>query len=128
MANEQQDIFGKIDALFERRVGFGSEDPRGRETEDFPLLTDVVSPGQRPAVEERRKVDRRQGERRRGERRQDWPPDQAGVTPTFTDEQFASFLNVFERKLEDLFIRQQLRMEESIANAVRQALGGEGEG
>lgn len=128
MTDEQQDIFGKIDALFERRVGFGGEDPRGRETEDFPLLTDVVSPGQRPAVEERRRADRRQGERRRGERREDWPSDQAVTAPTFTDEQFARFLNVFERKLEDLFIRQQLRMEESIVHAVREVMRGEDEG
>lgn len=126
--DEQQDIFGKIDALFERHVGFGGGDARGRETEDFPLLTDVVSAGQRPAVEERRVADRRQGDRRQCERREDWPPDQAVLTPVFTDEQFNRFLNVFERKLEDLFIRQQMRMEESIVHAVRDVLRGEDRG
>lgn len=117
VADARQDIFGKIDALFEKRVGFVGQDPRGRSTDDFPLLTEVVSPGQRPAVEERRRADRRQGERRGGERRQDW-----AAAPTFTDEQFARFLAVFEKKLEDLFIRQQLRMEESIVHAVQEAL------
>lgn len=118
MADEKQDIFGKIDALFERRVGFGASDPRGRATEDFPLLTDVVSPGDRPAAEERRQTDRRQSDRRGGERRQAWPEGGA----SFTDAQFARFLGMFEKKLEDLFIRQQLRMEESIRQAVSEAL------
>lgn len=121
MGDEKQDIFGKIDALFERRVGFGGPDPRGREVEDFPLLTEVVSPGNRPASEERRQLDRRQGDRRAGERRQAWPEGLASGSAAFTDEQFARFLSVFEKKLEDLFIRQQLRMEESIRQAVREA-------
>lgn len=121
MAEEKQDIFGKIDALFEKRVGFAAPDPRGKTNDDFPLLTEVVSPASRPAVEERRGTDRRQSDRRGGERRQEWPLGKPGA-PTFTDEQFARFLAMFEKKLEDLFIRQQLRMEESIVQAVREAL------
>lgn len=122
--DDKQDIFGKIDALFEKRVGFGSQDPRGRVTDDFPLLTEVVSPGQRPAVEERRVADRRKTDRRQGDRRHDASGHDAR---SFNDEQFARFLLVFEHKLEDLFIRQQLRMEESLRQVLRDCRNGPGD-
>lgn len=41
MSEEPRDLFGKIDALTGRRIGFGpSQD--ASELDDFPLLTDVV--------------------------------------------------------------------------------------
>jgi hypothetical protein len=126
MSDEPQDIFGKIDALFEKRAGFGVDQHRGGG-EDFPLLTDVVGgPAGPPGFAERRRGERRSGTDRRqaGRRSDDTLPH-----PTLDEAQFHRFIALFEQKLEDLFIRQQLRMEESIRRAVREEwerLGGDG--
>lgn len=117
MTDENQDIFGKIDALLEKRSGFGAAGHAATE-EDFPLLTEVVE-GQEVATGERRRGERRLGlDRRQGDRRQ--AGKESPARPTFTDEQFSRFLGLFEQKLENLFIRQQLRMEECIRRAIRE--------
>lgn len=125
MADDNQDIFGKIDALLEKRAGFGSRDPHRHSDDDFPLLTEVVEPPSgNPSLQDRRQVERRLGtDRRQGDRRRDAPGRLESPRSTLTDEQFSRFLAQFEQKLEDLFIRQQLRIEE----AVRRALQGQGE-
>ncbi len=110
MVDESQDIFGKIDALLEKRAGFGTGETHRPAEDDFPLLTEVVElqPGH-PSLQ-----DRRQGERRKEALGQpDMPP------ATLSDEQFNRFLARFEQKLEDLFIRQQLRIEEAIRRALQ---------
>ncbi|MCU0840337.1 MAG: hypothetical protein MUC79_01290 [Thiobacillaceae bacterium] len=129
MAEDNQDIFGKIDALLEKRAGFGAGEGRPASEEDFPLLTDVVETREfGTAADERRRADRRQADRRLGtdrrlaERRGDEPGRPAGSRPTLSDEQFNRFIAVFEQKLEDLFIRQQLRTEESIRRALREEM------
>jgi hypothetical protein len=42
MSDEAADLYGKIDALLGKRVGFASAVARHREENDFPLLTEVV--------------------------------------------------------------------------------------
>jgi hypothetical protein len=44
MSDEVNQIYGKIDALLGKRVGFAGAVARHREEYDFPLLTDVVDP------------------------------------------------------------------------------------
>ncbi len=119
MADDNQDIFGKIDALLEKRAGFGSGDTHRYADDDFPLLTEVVErQSGNPPVQDRRHAERRQGERRQGALGRLEAP-----RSTLTDEQFSRFLARFEQKLEDLFIRQQLRIEEAVRRAL-EARGG----
>lgn len=123
MAEDNQDIFGKIDALLEKRAGFGAGEGRQVSEEDFPLLTEVVEPrAGGTAVDERRRADRRLADRRLTDRRGDEAGRPAGARPTLSDEQFNRFIALFEQKLEDLFIRQQLRTEESIRRALREEM------
>ena len=42
MPDDKEDIFGKIDALLEKRIGFGVEEGHKSAVDDFPLWTDVV--------------------------------------------------------------------------------------
>ena len=44
MSDADDAIFGKIDALLGKRVGFAGAVARHREENDFPLLTEVVEP------------------------------------------------------------------------------------
>lgn len=121
MAEDNEDIFGKIDALLERRVGFGAGAPQPNAGEEFPLLTDVVeAPAGATKTAERRHNERRQGDRRLLERRRE--PTGPAPRTGMSDAQFTRFLELFEQKLEDLFIRQQMRMEESIRRAVGETL------
>ncbi|MDW8322842.1 MAG: hypothetical protein RMK60_01965 [Burkholderiales bacterium] len=110
---EQDDIFGKIDALLEKRAGFGVGPAGGQD--DFPVLTEVVATSYAPPVE-RRRGERRQGDRRRGAQT---PPVSLPEGSAASTEQF---LQRLERRLEDLFIRQQLRLDETVRQAVRQEL------
>jgi hypothetical protein len=49
MSDEAGDLYGKIDALLGKRVGFAGAVARHREENDFPLLTEVVEPAQADA-------------------------------------------------------------------------------
>jgi hypothetical protein len=115
------DIFGKIDALLEKRAGFGTRGVQRQAEDDFPLLTEVVEP--QPvdtASQDRRRSDRRLGtDRRQGDRRKETPVRLEAARVSLSDEQFDRFLARFEQKLEDLFIRQQLRLEEAIRQALQ---------
>ncbi len=124
MAVDDQDIFGKIDALLEKRAGFGTDTVQRHLDDDFPLLTEVVQPQTGQAfVQERRQGERRQGDRRQGDRRKGTLGRLDIPRSTLTEEQFNRFLAEVEHKLEDLFIRQQLRIEE----AIRRVLSAQGE-
>lgn len=121
MADENQDIFGKIDALLEKRAGFGTGKAHRHPEDDFPLLTEVVEPQSgKPSLQDRRRSERRLGtDRRLGERRKEALGRPEATPATLTDEQFNRFMTQFERKLEDLFIRQQLRLEEAVRRALQ---------
>jgi hypothetical protein len=125
--SENHDLFGKIDALFEKR------DPdvlldKGLEHEDFPVLTEVVADKEeRHAQEratERRAEARRVQDRRLGDRRE----NKMGLNVPFTsrpqagDDDFERLLSAVEQRLSDLFIRQQLRTEEAVRRAIREEL------
>ncbi len=125
-----KDLFGKIDALFEKR------DPdvlldKGLEHEDFPVLTEVVAATEEESARgnaterrtgERRDSDRRDLDRRLGERRQVGLNVPHTPRPTAASEDFEHLVAAVEQRLSDLFIRQQLRMEEAVRKVIRDEL------
>lgn len=135
MSDEDKDLFGKIDALFEKRAADALVD-KGLEYEDFPLLTEVIAPA--PAAvgwdggnrfdQDRRQAGRRQEERRLGDRRQDPRrlADRAAAEPLARAElpggETERLVQAMEQRLTELFIRQQLRLEEAVRKAVRDEL------
>lgn len=146
MSEESKDLFGKIDALFEKRAPDALVD-KGLAYEDFPVLTEVIrppsstpSPAFAPVAwgeperrvfdrraTDRRQVERRQAERRGEDRRQAAPPrdplPQATPPQAMPNMDAAEHLvKSVERRLSDLFIRQQIRLEEVVRKAVREEL------
>ncbi len=123
--SESRDLFGKMDALFEKRSPDLLLD-KGLEHEDFPVLTDVVAEeAERQAqaqAAERRARERREQERRQGERRQVGLDVPATPRPKAPDQDFEHLVAAVEQRLSDLFIRQQLRMEEAVRRAIREEL------
>lgn len=109
MADE--DIFGKIDALLEKRAGFGTTPTHPPSEDDFPLLTEVVEPQRDTA-----RADCSPSEQQAANAGK---PDVATTQVSMSEEQFNRLLSSVERKLEDLFIRQQLRIEEAIRRALQ---------
>ncbi|MEW5786550.1 MAG: hypothetical protein AB1899_01710 [Pseudomonadota bacterium] len=120
------DLFGKIDALFGKRAPDALRE-KGLEYDDFPLLTEVVTEdqpqgwtgGERQAVD-RRRGDRRQGDRRVGERLLAEPP---APLPAHVNAEMARLVAAMEQRLIDMFIRQQLRVEDAVRKAIREELG-----
>ncbi len=109
---ESSDLFGKIDALFEKRAHDVLQD-KGLEHEDFPVLTEVVA----AQVEENPQAAELGApepvtERRVGERRL--------CAHAATD--FEPLPTGLEQHLSDLFIRQQLRLEEAMRRVIRDEL------
>jgi hypothetical protein len=123
--SDSRDLFGKIDALFEKRDPDALLD-KGLEHEDFPVLTEVVSGGgdvdTRVHAVERRALQRRDLERRLGERRESARQDQTTPLPGGQSAEFDALVAAVETRLSDLFIRQQLRMEEALRHAIREEL------
>jgi hypothetical protein len=139
MSDGSKDLFGKIDALFEKRAPDALVD-KGLEYEDFPVLTEVIGTAVDAPVSwgepERRVFDRRRpgqaapthgGEERRLEARRsaDNPPVlQCPPVNVATDSQNqeSALPQGMEDRLADLFIRQQLRLEEIVRKVVREEL------
>lgn len=135
MSDEDKDLFGKIDALFEKRAADALVD-KGLEYEDFPVLTEVIAPalsaagwdGGNRRLEERRLAERRQLERRLGDRREDPRrlADRPGLAPDHPGpsggEEADRLVQALEQRLTELFIRQQLRLEEVVRKVVRDEL------
>lgn len=135
MSEASKDLFGKIDALFEKRAPDVLVD-KGMEHEDFPVLTEVlgqappepVRPGEpERRVFDRRGVDRRQAdrrgqERRLGDRRQANQTAEPPPRPLASKEEVERLVQAMELRLADLFIRQQLRMEEAVRKVIREEL------
>jgi len=126
--SENRDLFGKIDALFEKRAPDLLLD-KGLEHEDFPVLTEVVEAKEEENAQEhaterrsagRRELDRRNQDRRLGDRRQTSAP--LSPRPAAVGEDFEQLVTAVEQRLADLFIRQQLRMEEAVRCAIRDEL------
>lgn len=134
--SENRDLFGKIDALFEKRAPDVLLD-KGLEHEDFPVLTEVVAAKEEQHAQEhaterraenRRNDDRRALDRRLGDRRED--KGQAPISldvpfssrPQAGSDDFERLVGAVEQRLSDLFIRQQLRTEEAVRRAIREEL------
>ena len=125
-----RDLFGKIDALFEKRDPDALLD-KGLEHEDFPVLTEVVAAKEEESAREnaterraanRREAARRDQDRRLGERRQIGLHVPLSPRPAATEAEFEHLVAAVEQRLSDLFIRQQLRMEEAVRKAIREEL------
>jgi hypothetical protein len=121
--SENRDLFGKIDALFEKRAPDVLQD-KGLDHEDFPVLTEMVAASDEQEAQaraaERRAADRRALERRLGDRRQSGAP--LSARPQAGSEDFEQLVAAVEQRLADLFIRQQLRMEEAVRKVIREEL------
>lgn len=123
MSGEPQDLFGKIDALFEKH-GPDALIDRGLEQDDFPLLDEILDPApadaQHALVEQRDMAERRQGDRRSGDRRQ--VEARLATRPELGAGDLERLFDVIERRLVDLFIRQQLRTEEALRRIIREEI------
>jgi len=122
---DKVDIYGKLDALLERRSPDALVD-RSLELDDFPVLVEVVGPAEVAAAKaaDRRVTDRRMVDRRRSERRAeaepavvaDPPPGQQG------EADIDRLVTLLERRLEELMLRQQAGVEETIRKVLRKEL------
>jgi hypothetical protein len=123
--SESRDLFGKIDALFEKRAPDVLQD-KGLEHEDFPVLTDIVArqdeQDARALATERRASDRRAQDRRLGDRRQVGLNVPLSSRGSAASEDLEQLVTAVEQRLSDLFIRQQLRTEEAVRKAIREEL------
>lgn len=135
MSEADKDLFGKIDALSKKRAPDALVD-KGLEHEDFPVLTDVIGASE-PApvtwgeperrvidrrVAERRHGDDRQADRRLGDRRHGNQPPESPPRPMASKEEVERLVQAMELRLSDLFIRQQLRMEEAVRKVIREEM------
>lgn len=114
MADDTQDIFGKIDAMLGRRAGFAGG---GRHVEDeFPLLTDVVE--EQEAVPERPLADAMAPP----PAQPDPQPPEFVPDPQLSEVDIDRLAAALEARLSELFIRQQLRIEALVRRVVREEL------
>lgn len=121
MADDTQDIFGKIDAMLGKRAGFDGK--RAELDEDFPMLTEVVAEGVKmvtaPVVDALSapspapSPDAAQEEVRL-----------AGTEPAMqlSEVDIDRLAAALEARLSELFIRQQLRIESLVRRVVREEL------
>ncbi len=119
MADE--DIFGKIDALLEKRAGFGATHAQAPPEDEFPVLTEVVAPRMVKSAPLPREPSTPSPSAHKLSGRAD-------DSLTLSEEQLNRFMSQLERKLEDLFIRQQLRLEEAIRRALQRSDTAQGKG
>lgn len=117
MADEHNDIFGKIDAMLGKRAGFGGVP---RLDEEFPLLTEVVDAGSEDTIPDKPLP---------GTDAMSVPvevapdPVPAEMTPGRLAEVDIDRLAVaLEARLSELFIRQQLRIEALVRRVVQEEL------
>ncbi len=125
MSDEGRDLFGKIDALFEKRASDALVD-KGLEHEDFPVLTEVIGQAGGDEVDweglERRVSDRRQAARRAGDRQGGEARPEMPALAGWPGEEVEKLMSAVEQRVSDLFIRQQLSLEEAIRQVVRDEL------
>ena len=115
MSDENQDIFGKIDAMLGKRAGFGGAP--ARLDDEFPLLTEVVKETAAPASE-------RAGPVADAMAMPVAPPEPEVPTPaSHLDEvDIDRLAAALEARLSELLIRQQLRIEALVRRVVREEL------
>ena len=128
MSEGGKDLFGKIDALFEKRAT-GALVDKGLDYEDFPVLTEVV--GTAPAAPSTwGGTDRREESRRRNERRLSNEPEvkkpvaeeaEASVAPGAGPE-IDRIMQIVDQRLSMLFKQQQISLQDIVRNVVREEL------
>jgi len=111
----EEDILAQVDALLGKRMGFTAARPVGLD--DFPMLTDIVAPAAAMPDEPHGKLAVEPS-----------PPAAATDGRAFDallpeSERLAEAIAAsLERRLSDLFIRQQIHLEELIRRVVRDEL------
>jgi hypothetical protein len=128
MSEGGKDLFGKIDALFEKRAT-GALVDKGLDYEDFPVLTEVV--GTAPAAPSTwGGTDRREESRRRNERRLSNEPEvkkpvaeevEASVAPGAGPE-IDRIMQIVDQRLSMLFKQQQISLQDIVRSVVREEL------
>jgi hypothetical protein len=125
MADKVQDIFGKIDALLERRdADILCE--KCAEDDDIPRLTEVIECNEgavwsgierrgSPATGDERSVDRRYAVRRKP-----LAPDL--VLSRLTDEQLNRLFVAIEKRSLDIFACYQLQIQDDLIKVIREEL------
>lgn len=111
-ADDSQDLFGKIDAMFGKRAGFTPG--LARAEDDFPVLTEVVEAVLPPAPEPMT------GGRDALVAPLEAPP--ALAVGQLTEVDIDRLAVALEARLAELFIRQQLRIEALVRRVVREEL------
>jgi hypothetical protein len=114
MAEENGDIFGKIDAILGRRAGFSGK-PLNME-DDFPMLTEVVEepvPVASPSTADAMSASPVPA-----------GPPQTAAAPAgqLTEVEIDRLAAALDARLSELFIRQQLRIEALVRRVVREEL------
>lgn len=112
MADDSQDIFGKIDAMLGKRAGFGGVP---RLEDEFPLLTEVVTESAQVEPERPRPGADAMSSPAPG------PAAQPKAQP-LDEVDIDRLAAALEARLSELFIRQQLRIEALVRRVVREEL------
>jgi hypothetical protein len=130
---DRGDLYGKLDAIFEKRSTEGLVE-RARINDEFPELTEVIGPPaevnnpQAQVMEvpdlvphdrrasDRRSNDRRRSDRRQGSRRGD---DEASCSPPGADAEVDRLIKAMETRLGDLFSSHQSSVEDMVRQAIR---------
>jgi hypothetical protein len=115
MADEGQDIFGKIDAILGKRAGFAGK--RTALEDDFPTLTEVVSELDK-AVSISMATDAMASPEAQAVSQQNLANQVSHLSEVDIDRLAAAL----EARLTEFFIRQQLRSESLIRRIVREEL------
>lgn len=112
--SSDRDLFGKMNALFEKRAPDALQD-KGLDHEDFPVLTEVVGDEAEPAapppvMESRQDV------------AMPPPAPEPAAAQLLDDETVEKLAGLLEQRFADLFIRQQARIEETVRRVIREEL------
>ncbi len=125
MISNDNDIFSKIDAMRERRDAEVLSE-KNITGDDFPTLTDVVDAdveGVWKGQDRRRGGHGKEG-RRTAERRVNQRRLQPVMETQFqADAVQTALFHAFESRLTELFVQQQLRIEEAVRIVIREELG-----
>jgi len=123
--DNDNDIFSKIDAIRERRDAEVLSE-KNITCDDFPTLTEVIDAdvegvwkGQDRRISGHGKEGRRMGERRVKQRRL-LPVMETQIE---ADAVQTALFHAFESRLTELFVQQQLHIEDSLRKVIREELG-----
>ena len=120
MADDTQDIFGKIDAMLGKRAGFAGK--RLELEEDFPMLTEVVAEGVKIAAAPTVDSLSAPPPTKLPETAQEAGQTEAGPAMHLSEVDIDRLAAALEARLSELFIRQQLRIESLVRRVVREEL------